>query len=288
MNPNISPLVRFAKKDNSNVENIQITAYDCRMTYTISGSVNVSTGNRIYNLTKNTVFYIPCGFTHTYFDGSDDLTYYEIHFDFTKDVLNAYEKFPNIHYLFNARNYNSKLLTNSVTDSIDDIFHQPLFIKNASYLMSDFASICRESFATYPDSQEIQETYMQILLAKLSRTPPHQIKSNSLCEQIKRLIEEDVTTNNIKIAQKLNYHPYYINSVFSENEHITLHKYIMQQRLLTAHDLILDTRMSLENISMKCGFNSQAHMTKVFKDIYKITPGKLRSRFSRSDDSEDI
>ena len=82
---------------------------------------------------------------------------------------------------------------------------------------------------------------------------------------------------NIKeLAAVLNYHPFYLNEIFKKNEGITLHKYLIQQRLIKAYELISTTQMPLIDIADICGFSSQSHFSSVFKNTYRITPGKLR------------
>ena len=55
------------------------------------------------------------------------------------------------------------------------------------------------------------------------------------------------------------------------------HRYLLQRRLERASQLLMTTPLSLAEISLTCGFSSQAPMTTAFCQAYAATPGKLRS-----------
>ncbi|MEX3777676.1 helix-turn-helix transcriptional regulator [Pseudomonas sp. MYb118] len=54
------------------------------------------------------------------------------------------------------------------------------------------------------------------------------------------------------------------------------HSYLIDRRVARARARLLDTRVSLAEIALACGFNSQAHMATVFKQRLGISPVQLR------------
>ncbi|WP_341524098.1 AraC family transcriptional regulator [Pseudomonas sp. G.S.17] len=54
------------------------------------------------------------------------------------------------------------------------------------------------------------------------------------------------------------------------------HAYLIDRRLAKARALMRDSSASLSDIALTCGFNSQAHMTTVFRQRLGISPGQLR------------
>lgn len=198
-----------------------------------------------------------------------DLLFYTVNFDFTQEFSHLGVMTPESEKTFKC---DTVLCSNT---DIEEIFSDIIYMKNAPEIGKDIESIYYE--VQKPDKQQyIESLYMAIVLAKLSRGKRTDGVRVPLCEEIKGMIEENLSLNIEKIAQILNYHPYYLNYVFSKNTGLTLHKYITNKRLSKARELLLTTELSIEEISRICGFCSPSHMSAVFKSAYQITPGKLR------------
>jgi AraC family transcriptional regulator len=56
----------------------------------------------------------------------------------------------------------------------------------------------------------------------------------------------------------------------------TPHRYLLQLRLERAQELMRRRATSLIDIAADCGFSSQAHMTKVFRQLLGMTPTQYR------------
>ena len=52
--------------------------------------------------------------------------------------------------------------------------------------------------------------------------------------------------------------------------------YVITRRLERARELIEKSALPLKQIAPACGFNDQAHMTRVFKARLNVTPDQLR------------
>jgi len=57
--------------------------------------------------------------------------------------------------------------------------------------------------------------------------------------------------------------------------------YVLERRLARARGLVEGGTMALKAIAPACGFNDQAHMTRVFKSRLAVTPGALRRQARR-------
>lgn len=57
----------------------------------------------------------------------------------------------------------------------------------------------------------------------------------------------------------------------------TIVQYIVQKRIQFACNLLVNTHLSLEQITEKIGYNSVSHFIRVFKSIKKMTPSKYRN-----------
>lgn len=56
--------------------------------------------------------------------------------------------------------------------------------------------------------------------------------------------------------------------------------YIIEKRVEKVADLLMISDESNSNIGYKCGFNSPAHLSRVFKTKYRVTPSMYRMNFS--------
>ena len=54
------------------------------------------------------------------------------------------------------------------------------------------------------------------------------------------------------------------------------HRYLLKQRIKTARALLLDSKQSLLDIALACGFADQSHFTRVFTAAIGVSPGALR------------
>lgn len=54
------------------------------------------------------------------------------------------------------------------------------------------------------------------------------------------------------------------------------HRWLLTQRVQRAKDLLLNSKLSLEQIAGRCGFADQSHLTRVFANFVGMTPGQWR------------
>jgi AraC family transcriptional regulator len=56
------------------------------------------------------------------------------------------------------------------------------------------------------------------------------------------------------------------------------YKYVLQQRVDRAQQLLQDTQKSLSEIALDCGFANQSHLNRHFTKLTGISPKKYRDR----------
>jgi AraC family transcriptional regulator len=54
------------------------------------------------------------------------------------------------------------------------------------------------------------------------------------------------------------------------------HRWLMEQRIEKAKQLLVDTTLSLAQIALTCGFADQSHFTRVFAQLAQSSPGQWR------------
>ena len=80
----------------------------------------------------------------------------------------------------------------------------------------------------------------------------------------------------VEIARVINISPTYFASLFKRATGVTLHKYVVQQRVEKAKSLLLKTDLAIADIALQVGFSNQSHLTRHFKCLARITPKQFR------------
>lgn len=78
------------------------------------------------------------------------------------------------------------------------------------------------------------------------------------------------------LAEKLNLHPNYLNSVIKSKTGRTVNEWISRQTLTTAKSLLTSTPYSSKEIAFKLGFSEPTHFSRFFKKHTQLSPGAFR------------
>ena len=87
-------------------------------------------------------------------------------------------------------------------------------------------------------------------------------------------LNNDITISDI--ANQVNISPYYFSRLFRKSTGFSPYRYVIQQRIAKAKQLIKQTGMTLADIALNCGFSSQTKMTLHFRKLTGLTPKKYR------------
>jgi len=79
------------------------------------------------------------------------------------------------------------------------------------------------------------------------------------------------------MAQMLELSEGYFIRAFRQTTGKSPHSYLIDRRLARARALMRDSKASLAEIALACGFNSQATMTSAFKQRLGVSPAQLRA-----------
>lgn len=271
MNTNFEPFVRYIAKTTYIISGKFIIANDCRIIYIITGSGSLETQDKIYSLSPGTLIYYPCGMPYKFtLSKENDLMFYTVNFDFSHKYANInpmrpeeYKGCPPSNILYTQNESQCK------------IFENIIYLPSSIWCENELQKIYNEDLFKTEGYEAIQSAVMKMILLKIFRNA-QTFGHNSLCDKIEETISKNIKYNNKQIAEVLNYHPFYLNNIYKKEKGITLHQYILKQRLIKAHYLITSTKMTMEEISSLCGFSSQAHLTSSFKKSYGITPTEIR------------
>lgn len=106
-------------------------------------------------------------------------------------------------------------------------------------------------------------------------------KSNlidEIIEYINNHIEEDITVN--CISEKFYLSKFHLSREFKKYTGTTIHRYIVQKKLIEAKELILK-KMPITTVYKQCGFGDYSNFFRAFKNEYGITPKQFYEAMTR-------
>lgn len=110
-------------------------------------------------------------------------------------------------------------------------------------------------------------------------------KKSQLIDRIKTLIIERIhhgkempeTTNcSDIITSAIGYDYSYLSHLFSSAEGITIEKYIINQKIEKAKELLIYNELTLSEIAYQLGYSSVQHLSGQFKKITGLTPSAFK------------
>jgi AraC-like DNA-binding protein/quercetin dioxygenase-like cupin family protein len=79
-----------------------------------------------------------------------------------------------------------------------------------------------------------------------------------------------------EIAAQCGYSKEHCNRLFRRSYHLTMQSYFLNRKANKAKALI-DSGMDLAQITLECGFYDQSHFSRVFREIFQISPASYRN-----------
>ncbi|MBP3604630.1 MAG: helix-turn-helix domain-containing protein [Lachnospiraceae bacterium] len=138
----------------------------------------------------------------------------------------------------------------------------------------------------------LAKAYMQIILAHVFMDMEIINKDSvgtddiiyKAVEYVAKNFREEITLE--KMAFDLCVSKYVLSRMFAKTFHCNFSKYVNGIRLSYAQAILQDSKESITNIALDCGFESQRTFNRVFKEQYKMTPREFRSKAMVSNANE--
>ncbi|NER78551.1 MAG: helix-turn-helix transcriptional regulator [Leptolyngbya sp. SIO1D8] len=69
---------------------------------------------------------------------------------------------------------------------------------------------------------------------------------------------------------------FHFSRMFKQSMGISPHQYLLKQRVEQAKGLLKQSKLAIAEIALQCGFNSQSHLSKHFREATGMTPSSYR------------
>lgn len=136
-------------------------------------------------------------------------------------------------------------------------------------------------------SQIIAEYSALRLLSKISRS----IRSSSELHMLKRVTDYMEHTFSDKYdaqryAQMLKMSPSHFQHIFKQKLGISPYAYCLRLRMENARSLLEDTKLKIQDIAQKCGYDNALYFTQAFRKETGLTPSAYRKKHGVSRSSQ--
>lgn len=140
----------------------------------------------------------------------------------------------------------------------------------------------RKRLGEYQHSEEMFR-YTHQLFGRLLDSAYLRVKSpehNSVIKKVQKYVEdhypEKLTIQ--RIAASVSLSPSYLSALFKEKMHLSIHDYLIRVRIEKSIELMANRDLSIKEIMVKCGIESQSYYNRIFKKFIGVTPGRYRNR----------
>lgn len=125
----------------------------------------------------------------------------------------------------------------------------------------------------------LAEVFPLLSLKKAAKKAEDMTLVSKIAAYMSKHYLEPVTLN--MLAQELNLNHYYVSHLFSKNFHMTFPQYVNMLRINYAIELMQNTDLTLTQISIHSGFQTQRSFNRAFIKIKEMTPNEYRSLLSQ-------
>jgi transcriptional regulator GlxA family with amidase domain len=184
-----------------------------------------------------------------------------------EDLDDIARKYPNLDVLPDRFVIDRKIWTCGGASPALDMMLKLIEIKNGRALALEVASVF-----IYDQMHASSDSQPNLSLGRLENDEPRITAAVRLME---KNIETPLPVS--QIAAKISLSVKMMELLFKRHLEQTPGKYYLRLRLNAARKLLLDTRLSILDISIRCGFDSQSSFARCFKRQFKQTPSTLRN-----------
>jgi transcriptional regulator of acetoin/glycerol metabolism/AraC-like DNA-binding protein len=95
-----------------------------------------------------------------------------------------------------------------------------------------------------------------------------------VCEFVDSHLEDSISLG--ALAAQAHLSPYHFAREFRHSTGVSPHRYVLEQRVQRAQELLLQTDLSLASIASAAGFSDQGHFSRQFRALVSTTPSRYR------------
>lgn len=159
-------------------------------------------------------------------------------------------------------------------------FPEPVLVENVPEVLEAVSALMAERERRDMYFDEICSAMLKSILLQLMRQPKGGEKpAPAPVTQLKRYLEEHCreTITGEQLGKLFGYHPFYLNRIFRQHTHQTIHLYQMQCRMKAACVMLTTTDQNVKEIADALGFSNPSYFSEMFKKLRGVSPLEYRN-----------
>lgn len=275
----INPFIRYAIHLDLNAfsEIEQVIALDARLFYVVEGYGKIKVNSDLYEMSENSLLIVNSGIPYHILTPESSIKYIQINFDFTQKSASCFQPVTPVA----IENFSKEMLLDFIEFEDSFLLSNVLYIKKIDGIYNKLSAIINEySQKLLYYNQKAGHILAECIFDCLRHTELGDISSENIIQNeilmyIHTHYNEKLT--NDSIAKIFGYHPNYVSALIKQMTGLPLHKYIIQARLEKAANLLVNSKLSVNEIAVLSGFYDTAYFSGYFKKHFGITPSKYRN-----------
>lgn len=241
----------------------------CEMYYLMNGACNIFIKDSTYSISPGTVVFIPADTLHktTYTSNTEnERVYIEFSENYISDMYDEYGR-----TWLDLNLFNTFML---------------IPLENREEFSEILSCITKEQNSTDPFAKCMKKMYFQQLIISLFRyncignligTPDDKIADLSIDDAMKYInsnYQYPITLTSL--AKLLNLNSSYLSLKFKSVNGIGFKEYLNNVRIGHAEKLLIETKKSITDIALECGFESSNYFGDIFRKRNGVSPSEYR------------
>lgn len=284
-----NPYIRYVNNYKANCSYVQKERiiYDYEFMFVSEGSVDIVYSGQLYHLKKSDIFFFhPFEKNYMIVKKENNFQTYCIHFDwippegkydFSADEFYRFSFISDDHY-----EKMNLLLHRPVPFPTD--FSVPIYLSQVPYeIFYPLFSSCFRYFHIKDIAGRLllRSSFLELLALLMSQCSEIATKQ-SVHPKIKKAINyiQNNYSKSISVeslSKRYELSPKYFGTIFKESTGRSFSDYLLQQRILAAKDLLINTNLNIEEIAIAVGFQNGFYFSKCFKQVEGLSPSVFRS-----------
>lgn len=233
--------------------------------YTYSDGGGIVCAEKIYPIKKGTLCFIGAGkYFYTMADNPDiyDRSKFFVMPDVVQKIFNFFSD-DNSFRVFSEGGFVYSVVDESERDDVENIFADIEKYNGGAYFDEMVVSCCIKLL-------------VQICKNTIEHIAPVAGAMNMAIDYINSNIFKSITIDDI--CEAIHMSKYHFCRRFHEFSGLTVMNYILKTRIVLAKNILLSEKVSVSDVSNRCGFSSISYFCRVFKAETGLTPLAYRKR----------
>jgi len=265
--------------------------FDHEFMYVVNGHCHIRYDGREYDLEKGDLFYIQPGIVNQMtVNGAAGFQTHCIHFDWTMpppeedfSVIKMY-----IEQTFDEEYYKNVRFLSERQIYFPSDLRLPTHIKNTPAKLYELFSRCYYAYLKndFHARMQLKADFIRILALLWDFTTSGSNTGTVIHPSISRAVEYIQLNYHsplsvASLAEECHLSEKYFGTLFRKNLGKSINQFLLETRIDAARNLLISTPFSIEEISLKVGFDTVYYFSNCFKKVMSMTPTTFRKMYTR-------